>query len=71
MSAYLYQKKRLKSAIITDDSLDNFLQVRYLLGGMVGFRFASTHPTLTHATLAAIKLRADTQVCPYKTPRIM
>jgi len=41
--------------MITDDSLDNFLQVRgFPFRGMVGFRFAATHPTLTHATLAIL-----------------
>jgi len=36
----------------TDDSLDN-LQVRgFSFKGMVGCSEASTHPTLTHATLA-------------------
>jgi len=41
--------------MITDDSLDNFLQVRgFPFRGMVGCSEASTHPTLTHATLAML-----------------
>jgi len=38
-------KKKLKSAMITDDSFDNFLQARGFSRGMVGYSEASTHPT--------------------------
>jgi hypothetical protein len=42
--------------MITDDSLENFLQVRGFSKGMVGCSEASTHLHVTHATLPTLHM---------------
>ncbi len=46
--------QRLKSAMITDDSLDNYASAWVSFWGNGGFRCRSTHPTFTYAMLAEI-----------------